>query len=295
MQKANKMPKKSSLKKPKDESEMPKTNFKDKKEDKNSKTKSKKGASKVQKTTSKIQKSSAKAQKSATKIQKTPQKTQKDEDKTPKVSQKVQKDESKAPKKSQKFLARQEKIKATALKMFIAKGYEETSLKDIIKKSGGSFSDIYATFKNKEGLFLSVIEDMLEEKRSEYAQIFTKNLPLRDTLLAFSLNIINSFLQKKTIALLKMLYSQLYNKSNYILIEHFKENREKIPELALITYFQHCPAPLCDEPEKYAEIFFTMLKGKYLERMFFFEVSMNKKEQEEHAEFIVDFFIKALR
>lgn len=209
--------------------------------------------------------------------------------------QKAQKDKSETPKMSQKFLARQEKIKTTALKMFIAKGYEQTSLKDIIKKSGGSFSDIYATFKNKEGLFLSVIEDILEEKRGEYGQIFTKNLPLRDTLLAFSLTIINSFLQKKTIALVKILYSQLYNKNNHILIEHFMENRERIPERALITYFQSCPAPLCDEPDKYGELFFTMLKGKYLERMFFFEVGMSKKEQEEHAEFIVDFFINALR
>mgnify|MGYP002518921785 CR=1 FL=1 len=211
-----------------------------------------------------------------------------------KNSSQIQNDNKSAQKVSQKFLARQEKIKAVALKMFISKGYEDTSLKDIIKKSGGSFTDIYATFENKQGLFVSVIEDVLEEKRVEYGQIFTKNLPLRETLLTFSLNIMNSFLQKKTLALLKMLYSQLYNKTNHALIEHFKRSREQIPEHALITYFQSQKAPLCDKPEKYAELFFTILKGKCLEEMFFFEVSMSQKEREEHANFIVDFFIKAV-
>ncbi|EAH9309652.1 TetR/AcrR family transcriptional regulator, partial [Campylobacter jejuni] len=41
---------------------------------------------------------------------------------------------------SQKVLARQEKIKAVALELFLTKGYQETSLSDIIKLSGGSYS-----------------------------------------------------------------------------------------------------------------------------------------------------------
>ncbi|EAI3463952.1 TetR/AcrR family transcriptional regulator, partial [Campylobacter jejuni] len=42
---------------------------------------------------------------------------------------------------SQKVLARQEKIKAVALELFLTKGYQETSLSDIIKLSGGSYSN----------------------------------------------------------------------------------------------------------------------------------------------------------
>lgn len=48
---------------------------------------------------------------------------------------------------SQKVLARQEKIKAVALELFLTKGYQETSLSDIIKLSGGSYSNIYDSFK----------------------------------------------------------------------------------------------------------------------------------------------------
>lgn len=201
----------------------------------------------------------------------------------------------KTHKMSQKFLVRQEKIKAVALKLFITKGYEDTSLKDIIKKSGGSYSDIYTTFKNKQGLFVNVIEDVLDKKRVEYGQIFKKNLSLHDTLYTFSINIMNTFLQKETLALVKIIYSQLYNQSNRILVEHFENNKEKIPERALIDYFKSCPKPLCDEAEKYAELFFAMLKGS-LEKSFFYEIRIiDKEEQEKRAKFVVDFFIKALQ
>lgn len=199
------------------------------------------------------------------------------------------------PKMTPKFLARQEKIKKVALNLFLTQGYEETSLKEIIKKSGGSFSDIYSTFQNKEGLFVGVINDILTAKREIYSKILNKNLPLREFLYEFSTSVMRMFLQKRVLRLVKIIYSQLYKQSNRALIEHFKQNKENIPEQTLVKYFANCPPPLCDEAQRYAELFFTMLKGKCLEEAFFFDKPlMSKKEQAEHCEFVVNFFIKAL-
>lgn len=199
------------------------------------------------------------------------------------------------PKMTPKFLARQEKIKKVALNLFLTQGYEETSLKEIIKKSGGSFSDIYSTFQNKEGLFVGVINDILTAKREIYSKILNKNLPLREFLYEFSTSVMRMFLQKRALRLVRIIYSQLYKQSNRALIEHFKQNKENIPEQTLVKYFANCPPPLCDEAQRYAELFFTMLKGKCLEEAFFFDKPlMNKKEQAEHCEFVVNFFIKAL-
>lgn len=199
------------------------------------------------------------------------------------------------PKMTPKFLARQEKIKKVALNLFLTQGYEETSLKEIIKKSGGSFSDIYSTFQNKEGLFVGVINDILTAKREIYSKILNKNLPLREFLYEFSMSVMRMFLQKRALRLVRIIYSQLYKQSNRALIEHFKQNKENIPEQTLVKYFANCPPPLCDEAQRYAELFFNMLKGKCLEEAFFFDKPlMSKKEQAEHCEFVVNFFIKAL-
>lgn len=199
------------------------------------------------------------------------------------------------PKMTPKFLARQEKIKKVALNLFLTQGYEETSLKEIIKKSGGSFSDIYSTFQNKEGLFVGVINDILTAKREIYSKILNKNLPLREFLYEFSTSVMRMFLQKRALRLVRIIYSQLYKQSNRALIEHFKQNKENIPEQTLVKYFANCPPPLCDEAQRYAELFFNMLKGKCLEEAFFFDKPlMSKKEQAEHCKFVVNFFIKAL-
>ena len=194
-----------------------------------------------------------------------------------------------------KFLARQEKIKKVALSLFLTKGYDETSLKDIIKKSGGSFSDIYATFENKQSLFISVCNDMLKANREIYGKLLEKKLPLREFLYEFSTQLMSLFLKKRAMGLARIMYSQLYNKSNQDLIEHFKQHRENIPEQTIVQYFRGCEPPLCDEAQRYAELFFTLLKGKCMEEMFFYgRAVMSKKEQEEHCKFVVDFFVKGL-
>lgn len=205
--------------------------------------------------------------------------------------------EKKMQKMSQKFLARQKKIKAVALKLFISKGYEDTSLKEIIKKSGGSFSDIYTTYKNKQGLFLSVIDDVIEKTRAEYSKILNQNMPLRETLLAFSFVLISTLTSRKNLALVKVVYSQLYKPQNHILIEHFRQHKYKIPEYVLADYFQKCPSPLCEDAQKYAELFLILLRGKCFEGVFLSNKPLitNKEKLEEYAKFAIDFFLKALK
>ena len=53
---------------------------------------------------------------------------------------------------------RYKRILDAALELFLAKGYESTSLNDIIEKSGGSLSSVYKYFDNKENLFLKIID-----------------------------------------------------------------------------------------------------------------------------------------
>ena len=71
-----------------------------------------------------------------------------------------------------------------ALELFLAKGYEATSLSDIIELSGGSLSSVYKYFDNKESLFLRIIElqsKKLDERMNERMRI-NKDLKLREYL-----------------------------------------------------------------------------------------------------------------
>lgn len=54
--------------------------------------------------------------------------------------------------KSKKAKDRYELILSVSLELFLKNGFENTSLNDIISKSGGSLSTIYTYFGSKEGL-----------------------------------------------------------------------------------------------------------------------------------------------
>lgn len=53
---------------------------------------------------------------------------------------------------SEKGKKRYEIIMQTGLELFLEKGYEHTSLSDIVAKGGGSLASVYKYFTNKEGL-----------------------------------------------------------------------------------------------------------------------------------------------
>jgi Transcriptional regulator len=66
-------------------------------------------------------------------------------------------------KKQQQTEQTKKKIADAARALFVQKGYKATSIEDIVKSTGCSAGNIYYHFKNKEGLFLHLIEDWNKE------------------------------------------------------------------------------------------------------------------------------------
>lgn len=72
---------------------------------------------------------------------------------------------------------RKEKFIQAGLEIFLENGYENTSLTDIIKKSGGSLASIYKFFENKEGLFRAIVERGFDDFRMQIDEKIDLNLP----------------------------------------------------------------------------------------------------------------------
>ncbi|MCC3279087.1 TetR/AcrR family transcriptional regulator [Arthrobacter sp. zg-Y40] len=60
--------------------------------------------------------------------------------------------------------ARREQIAAAAMRCFIANGFSETSMAEIIKESGLSAGSIYSHYDSKADLMRSVAAELLEER-----------------------------------------------------------------------------------------------------------------------------------
>ncbi|WHY70917.1 TetR/AcrR family transcriptional regulator [Fictibacillus enclensis] len=70
---------------------------------------------------------------------------------------------------------RQREILKASKEVFAKKGYEATSIKDIMEATGISRGGIYDYFSNKEHIFLSLLEQSMEDNRKEIDTLLQKN------------------------------------------------------------------------------------------------------------------------
>ena len=87
-----------------------------------------------------------------------------------------------SPAEERKNIRRQE-ILAAALECFIQYGFAKTVFDDVARKAGVSRSLLYAYFKDKKHLFLSVVQDVLQELRQETEAVLQSDAGDKDKFL----------------------------------------------------------------------------------------------------------------
>ena len=105
---------------------------------------------------------------------------------------------------------RKEKFIQAGLEIFLENGYENTSLTDIIKKSGGSLASIYKFFENKEGLFRAIVERGFDDFRMQIDEKIDLNLShkLDDFLTKFAMIFFDIICEKKTTLISRVMMSE---------------------------------------------------------------------------------------
>ncbi|HEB7536761.1 TPA: multidrug efflux system transcriptional regulator CmeR [Campylobacter coli] len=198
---------------------------------------------------------------------------------------------------SKKVLARREKIKNVAFDLFLTKGFQETSLSDIIKLSGGSYSNIYDSFNSKEGLFFEILDDVCKKHfdliASQTQTIKDKNL--KEFLTSFGLTFVDIFNQVQTVAFGKIIFSQVYDKHKHV--KNWIENNQKIFSYSILIelFKKQDSSYISNNAQKLAMLFSAMLREPYHSLNVLADTPlMNKQEQKEHVEFIVNIFLKGI-
>lgn len=95
-----------------------------------------------------------------------------------------------------------------ATDLFLEKGFERTSLSDIVSRSGGSRSTLYEQFGNKEGLLRAMIEQVTEEiweliARDRSAPPFTE-----EELIDLGVRFLHAALAPRAIAVFRILVAE---------------------------------------------------------------------------------------
>lgn len=82
--------------------------------------------------------------------------------------------------------ARCNRILDIATALFLKQGYAATSLAQIVAASGGSLSTLYQTFKDKDGLFLAIIQRKADALFADIESTHALAMPLEPGLTVFA-------------------------------------------------------------------------------------------------------------
>ena len=202
---------------------------------------------------------------------------------------------------SEKGKKRYELIVKTALELFLEKGYEKTSLSDIVAISGGSLSSIYTFFENKEGLFKAIIEQEIDELISEIDEKIDLKIShsLEEFLTKFATIIFSIICRKKKISLGRIMMSE-GPKDGGLLGRAFLDQILNKIDLVLINFLERDEIKVKLNPRfptKFvAKSFMQSVIGVYYydALMLNEEPKLSKKEREEHVALCVELFLNGI-
>ena len=166
---------------------------------------------------------------------------------------------------SAKKAIRYNKILQTALDLFCEKGYEKTSLSEIVAQSGGSLSTIYEYFGDKDGLFYTILEREISDfnKSLQAAISITHEPNLRDFLVKFGQIFINKIFDKRTFALYKIAFSESFRNGEKV-AKFFRKFGVELIHNKLANFLREQEALNTNSGAKFKTQNFELLSSSFL-------------------------------
>lgn len=103
---------------------------------------------------------------------------------------------------------RREAIISAAYDLFLEKGYEATTLGDVVSRSGGSLATLYAMFENKPGLLRAMVNHRCGSLSATLEAAMTGEEPVQDGLRQIGQHMYEELLNSRAVALKRVVIAQ---------------------------------------------------------------------------------------
>lgn len=198
---------------------------------------------------------------------------------------------------SKKTQARCEMLYKIGLEMFLERGYEGTSLSEVVKIAGGSLSTIYQQFGNKEDFFEAVFFKGIEEFFGNIEKKITQatDQSIENFLYQFGREYIEFFCDDNTISLGRVMYGEGY-KDNGKLSKLFMSRIANLNKKIFLDYFEANNAKKdlkIDDYETLAEEFCLLIREPEFSNAIlgYKTTKMTAKQKEDKIKRTVEFFL----
>jgi len=131
-----------------------------------------------------------------------------------------------------KFQEKKEKILDSALQVFVARGYSEARMDDIVELSGMSKGAIYYHYKSKKELFLALIEHWELHAFPDFYEKNKNDIQSSEILRSFSNVVADVFEQRKYVFLAEVEFWALANRDDDV------KDRTKILYKKILVLFE---------------------------------------------------------
>jgi AcrR family transcriptional regulator len=120
----------------------------------------------------------------------------------------VRPDEHDAPRRTRRGEVRDAQLRARASELFLERGYDGVSVDDIVREVGGSKTNVYSFYGGKDGLFLAVMDAILEDLVLPLKRLKLGGLSLEAGLRKFARALLAVLLEERHLAFQRLVIAE---------------------------------------------------------------------------------------
>lgn len=192
--------------------------------------------------------------------------------------------------------ARRQAILDAAYDLFLEKGYDATTLGDIVRRSGGSLATVYELFENKPGLLRAMVMDQCGAVSSGMDRAFCSEQPVDKTLRELAEHLFDQITRPRAVALFRVVVAQCA-----VQPELGKLLYEAGPALGKAKVAQYLQVQAdagriaVGDPQAASQMFFQMVIGHHHHLLLMCAIDPpSKKARAVHLDFAIESFLKVV-
>lgn len=190
---------------------------------------------------------------------------------------------------------RREAMLCAAHELFVQKGFEATTLNDIVRRSGGSLATLYDMFENKPGLLRSLVTERCVTTDGAIDAALATPAPYEESLRAIAAEMLDRFLEPTYVGLFRVVVAQCAAQPD--LGRQIYDAGPVVCQTRAADFFARQMAAgkmVRDDPMSVSTLFFQMICGDFMSQLIFgLPVELTPTERAAHLDHVLPIFNKA--
>lgn len=192
--------------------------------------------------------------------------------------------------------ARRQAILEAAYDLFLEKGYDSTTLGDIVRRSGGSLATVYELFESKPGLLRAMVQEQCGAVSSGMDRAFCSRQPVETTLREIAEHLFEQILRPRAVALFRVVVAQCAMQPE--LGKLLYDSGPALGKAKVAQYLQmQAEAGRIEvrDPQAAAQMFFQMVIGHHHHLLLMCAIDPpSRKAKAAHLDFAIESFLKVV-